>query len=70
MIANSCLPTVDDVAAAIHGAKIRCCWDRTAWAERRAREPWAKPNRASPNQPWHDVAIAQAEAVLVLMEAR
>lgn len=61
---DTTLPSVDELAAVIHDAKIRYCWDKTAWADRRAKEPWAKPNRASPNQPWHDVAIAQAEAVL------
>jgi hypothetical protein len=62
-------PSIDQLAAAIHDAKIRCCWDKSKWDERRKIEPWQKPNRASPNQPWHDIAIAQAEAVLELLEA-
>jgi hypothetical protein len=60
-------PSIDQLAAAIHDAKIRCCWDKSKWDERRRIEPWEKPNRASPNQPWHDIAIAQAEAVLELL---
>lgn len=53
-----------ELARIIHDAKIRCCWDKTKWDERRAVEPWNKPNQSSPNQPWHDVALAQADAVI------
>lgn len=60
-------PTKDELAAAIHDAKIRACWGSTKWDERRAIEPWTKSNPAVPNQPWHDVAIAQAEVVMKLM---
>jgi hypothetical protein len=69
MTDHNALPSLDTLAAAIHDAKIRCCWDKTAWDDRRAKEPWEKPNRAAPNQPWHDFAIAQAEAVLALLES-
>lgn len=62
--ANVCPTKVWYLAKKIHEAKIKCCWPKEKWDQRFKIEPWDKPNRASPNQPWHDIAIAQAEAVL------
>lgn len=52
---------LERVAKAIHEAKLKECW---GWMGRTKREPWEKPNVASPSQPWHDVAYAQAKAAL------
>lgn len=53
------------VAKAIHEAKIKECWGKKAIG---IREPWEKENIAVPNQPWHDVAEAQAKAAIKAME--
>ena len=61
---------IDALAAVIHDAKIRECWHKSKWDERRAKEPWGdhKRHAGTPNQPWHDIAIAQAKAALNYME--
>jgi len=55
---------LESVAEAIHNAKIESCWMKSAWEERKRKEPWGKPNAASPDQPWHDVSRDQAKAAI------
>lgn len=55
---------INTLAQAIHEAKIRFCWGHNYVGN---REPWALPNASSPIQPWHDIAIEQAKAVLAYL---
>lgn len=57
----------DVLARIIHEARIRECWGREAIG---VRDPWEKSNPASPNQPWHDIAIAQANAVIRALKVK
>lgn len=53
----------EKLARAIHEARIKCCYGEVG-----KKDPWEKPNPASPNQPWHDIAYAQADAVLRMLK--
>lgn len=63
------LPSIWESGRIIHEAKIIECWGKSRLAERLSKEPWDKPNIASPNEPWHDVALAQARAILAKIGA-
>lgn len=53
--------TVEALAEAIHEGTMKEAWG--SW-DSVHRKPWTKPNAASPKQPWHDMAYAQAKAAL------
>lgn len=60
--------TKDEIARILHEAKMRECY--MPGSSLMDKQPWEKPNAAAPNQPWHDVAIAQAEALMKVAEIR
>ena len=55
--------TLEALSRAAHEAKLKICY---SWMDNDClnRESWKKPNVASPNQPWHDVAYAQGKAII------
>jgi hypothetical protein len=61
---------IDALARSLHEARIRYCWPKGLWDSRLAKEPWGTNRHiGSENQPWHDIAIAQAKAALEFLEA-
>lgn len=67
--AQTTFSQIDALAARLHDAKIRCCWIKSQWDDRRSKEPWGTDRHAgTPNDPWHDIAIAQAKAALEFYE--
>lgn len=58
---------IEEVAEVIHRAKMKECW---GWMGKADLQPWQRPNAASPAQPWHDIARAQAKALLSAYELR
>lgn len=59
---------VEKVARAIHESKLKTCY-KWMGDNYLLREPWDKPNPASPNQPWHDIAIPQAIDAITAYES-
>lgn len=56
---------IDALAAVIHDAKIVSCYMKHQLEAQRSKEPWGENRHAgTPNQPWHDIAIDQAKAVM------
>ena len=61
MQAHPRMPDREELARILHEAKQKLCWGSV-------KEPWHKPNAASPTQPWHDIAYAQADAIAAALE--
>lgn len=65
MTTAKCFEEIDRLAAILHTAKIRCCYMKSQWESALAQQPWGENRHAgSLNQPWHDIATAQAKAAL------